>query len=127
MLNFVWENKENYIATFELRLNSGPFESIKAETKTIEMRLHDEKRQQYSIGDILIFKKRPEEQETLKAKIINLHKFNSFADLYNNFNKIQLGYTENETAKPEDMQEFYTIEDQLKYGVVGIEIKLIKE
>ena len=111
--------------TFELRLNCGPFESIKAGTKTIEMRLLDEKRQQYNIGDVLIFKKRPEETETISAKIINLHKFKSFADLYSKFNKIQLGYKENETAKPDDMNFFYSKEDQQKYGVVGIEIELI--
>ena len=113
--------------TFELRLNSGPFESIKAGTKTIEMRLYDEKRQQYSIGDILIFKKRPEETETIKVKIINLHKVETFADLYNKFNKVQLGYKKTETAKPEDMEFFYSKEEQQKFGVVGIEIELIKE
>ena len=110
---------------FELRLNPAPFESIKAGTKTIEMRLLDEKRQKYKVGDFLIFKKRPEEIETLKAKIVNLHKVKTFADLYNKFNKIKLGYKENETAKPEDMQEFYPIDEQQKYGVVGIEIELI--
>ena len=46
--------------TFELRLNEKPFESIKKRTKTIEMRLLDEKRKQYQVGDVLIFKKRPE-------------------------------------------------------------------
>lgn len=111
--------------TFELRLNKRPFESIKKGTKTIEMRLLDEKRQQYQVGDVLIFKKRPEEIETLIAKIINLHKVSSFKDLYDKFNKINLGYEENEIANPEDMQEFYPIEEQEKYGVVGIEIELI--
>ena len=53
--------------TFELRLNAGPFESIKAGTKTIEMRLLDKKRQQYTVGDILIFKSfPPSEQEQNK-------------------------------------------------------------
>ena len=113
--------------TFELRLNAQPFESIKAGAKTIEMRLLDEKRQQYNIGDVLVFKKRPDEIETIKAKIINLHKVNSFADLYKTFNKIKLGYKEYETAKPEDMLSFYSREEQQKYGVVGIEIELIKE
>ena len=111
--------------TFELRLNEKPFNSIKKGTKIIEMRLLDEKRKQYKIGDILIFKKRPEEVETLKVKIINLHKVNSFKDLYDRFDKVKLGYTEDETANPEDMQEFYSIEDQEKYGVVGIEIEVI--
>ena len=111
--------------TFELRLNKKPFESIKQGTKTIEMRLLDEKRKQYQIGDILIFKKRPEEIEMIKTKIINLHKVKSFKDLYDRFDKVKLGYSENEIANPEDMQEFYPTEEQQKFGVVGIEIKLI--
>lgn len=111
--------------TFELRLNEKYFNLIKQGTKNIEMRLLDEKRKQYNIGDILIFKKRPEEIESIKTKIVNLHKVKTFADLYNNFNRVQLGYTENETAKPEDMEYFYSKEDQQKYGVVGIEIELI--
>jgi predicted adenine nucleotide alpha hydrolase (AANH) superfamily ATPase len=110
---------------YELRLNAKYFELIKNKTKTIEMRLLDEKRQQYQIGDILIFKKRPEENEILKTQIINLHKFKSFSDIYNRFNKIKLGYAENEDANPEDMNSFYPIEEQEKYGVVGIEIEVI--
>ena len=111
--------------TFELRLHSKFFELIKQGTKTIEMRLLDEKRQEYQIGDILIFKKRPEETEIIKTKIINLHKFKTFAEIYKNFNKVLLGYSENEDANPNDMQQFYSVEDQEKYGVVGIEIELI--
>ena len=111
--------------TFELRLNEKYFELIKQGTKTIEMRMLDEKRQQYQVGDILIFKKRPDEIETIKTKIIYLHKFNTFADIYEKFNKTKLGYAENEIANPNDMQEFYPIEEQQKYGVVGIEIELM--
>ena len=66
--------------TFELRLHDQPFASIKSGTKTIEMRLFDEKRSQYSVGDILIFKKRSNENETLKTEIVALHKFNSFEE-----------------------------------------------
>ena len=111
--------------TFELRLNDQPFESIKAGTKTIEMRLFDEKRSQFSVGDVLIFKKRSNESEILKTKIVALHKFNSFEDLYKNFNKISLGYAKDEPAHFSDMEFYYSKEEQEKYGVVGIEIKLI--
>lgn len=111
--------------TFELRLNEKPFNSIKAGTKTIEMRLFDEKRQRYNIGDVLIFKKRPEEKEVIKAKIMNLHKVKSFVELYKMFSKVKLGYLETEIANPEDMLEFYSIDEQQKYGVVGIEIELL--
>ena len=111
--------------TFELRLNEKPFNAIKKGAKTIEMRLLDDKRKHYQVGDILIFKKRPEEIEILKTKIVHLHKVNSFEGLYNMFNKSQLGYEEDEVANHADMQEFYPVEEQKKYGVVGIEIELI--
>ena len=62
---------------YELRLNEKPFESIKNGTKTIEMRLQDEKRNQYQVGDILIFKKRPEEVEILKTKIAEYNQMHS--------------------------------------------------
>lgn len=111
--------------TFELRLNEKPFNSIKNGTKKIEMRLLDEKRQQYQIGDVLIFKKRPEEIETIKTKIINLHKVASFKDLYEMFDKSILGYEKDEQAHFSDMEEFYPVDEQKLYGVVGIEIELI--
>lgn len=111
--------------TFELKLKDKPFESIKAKKKIIEMRLFDEKRKQFKVGDILIFKKVSNENERLTAKIITLHKFKNFEELYKNFNKTVLGYTENENASYLDMQEYYPLEEQSKYGVVGIEIELI--
>ena len=114
------------MSKFILRLNSQPFEAIKAGTKTIEMRLHDEKRKQYKVGDILIFKKRPEEIDSITVEIIALHNYNSFAELYKNFDKVSLGYNKNEQANPEDMNEFYPNSEQEKYGVIGIEIKLLK-
>ncbi len=114
------------MSTYVLRLNERPFESIKAGSKTIEMRLLDEKRKAYNVGDVLIFKKRPDEIEELKVQITALHMFGNFNELYKKFNKINLGYAENEIAKPEDMLEYYSKEEQEKYGVVGIEIKLIK-
>ena len=110
---------------FELRLNEKPFNSIKNGTKKIEMRLLDEKRQQYQVGDVLIFKKRPEEIEIIKTKIINLHKVASFKDLYEMFDKSILGYEKDEQAHFSDMEEFYPVDEQKLYGVVGIEIELI--
>ena len=34
---------------------------------------------------------------------------------------------ENEEANPNDMNKYYSEEEQQKYGVVGIEIKLLKK
>lgn len=42
---------------------------------------------------------------------------------YINFNKIEMGYSINEEANPKDMENYYSKEEQEKYGVLGIKIK----
>ena len=111
--------------TFELRLNPVPFQQIKQGKKTVEMRLFDEKRKLFNVGDMLIFKNRENENLTIKTQILALHKFASFEELYNNISKLKLGYGENTPASASDMEEYYSKSEQAKYGVVGIEIKVI--
>jgi len=108
----------------ELRLHNEPFELIKSGSKTIEMRLYDEKRKLIKEGDIIIFTNRSTD-EKLKTKVIKLHLFNNFEELYNSFDSISLGYINNKSANPNDMEKYYSKEEQSNYGVVGIEIKLI--
>jgi len=108
----------------ELRLNNEPFELIKKGSKTIEMRLYDEKRKLIKENDIIEFTNRLT-NEKIRTRVIKLHLFNSFNELYNNFDNICLGYKENEIKNPKDMEKYYSKEEQNKYGVVGIEIKKI--
>ena len=88
------------------------------------MRLYDEKRRLIRENDIIEFTNRLT-GEKIKVKVIKLHLFNSFKKLYNNFDNVSLGYKSFEEKKPEDMEKYYTKEEQCKYGVVGIEINLI--
>lgn len=107
----------------EMKLDNKYFEKIKSGSKTIEIRLNDDKRQKVKINDEIIFTNRTTEEQ-IRVKVINLHHFNSFEELYKNFNKVSLGYEENEVAKASDMEKYYSKEEQQKYGVLGIEIKL---
>jgi len=109
----------------EMRLNSEPFKNIKNGTKTIELRLNDEKRQLLNVGDILEFTNR-QDDEKLCTKIIGLHHYDNFIELYKHFDKVSMGYREDEIANPEDMEKYYSKEEQEKYGVVGIEVEVIK-
>ena len=52
-------------------------------------------------------------------------KFNSFSDLYKNFSKVSMGYREDEGANPSDMELYYSLEEQEKYGVLAIKIEKI--
>ncbi len=106
-----------------MNLNNEPFELIKSGSKTIELRLNDEKRRLLNVGDEILFNNRSN-NEKLLVSIIDLHKYDSFKSLYKDFDKVSLGYKEYEISDPRDMNEYYSKEDEERYGVVGIELKL---
>ena len=112
----------------KMKLNSAPFEMIKSGEKTIELRLFDEKRQQVKVGDKIIFINTTT-GETLNRTVVKLHRFDSFEELYKSLPLLQCGYTVNDVdnAKPSDMEQYYSIEEQNQYGVVGIELCRHKE
>ena len=108
----------------EMRLHDEPFKLIKVGTKTIELRLYDEKRQEIQVGDEIEFTNRVTD-DVICTKVIAMHIYSCFADLYRDYDKISLGYEKNADANPADMEKYYSKEEQAKYGVVGIEIELI--
>ena len=119
----LWNYEEENM--HEMRLHNAPFELIKNGTKTIEIRLNDEKRSLIKEGDIIEFENRAT-KEKLKTKVIKLHKFGNFEELYKHFDKISLGYAEDEIADPKDMEQYYPQDKQEKYGVLGIEIEVLE-
>ena len=108
-----------------MNLHNDPFIKIKDKTKIIEMRLNDEKRQLLKIGDTIIFTNNIT-NDKISCEVIKLHHFDSFESLYNNFDKVLIGYNETDTADPNDMKLYYSQDLIKKYGVLGIEIKVIE-
>ena len=108
-----------------MRLHNGPFEKIKSGTKTIEMRLNDEKRQLIKVGDLIKFVNRVTEEE-LTTLVKDLYYYESFDELYKHFDKVSIGYDLEDDADPNDMSQYYSNEDIENYGVVGIEIEVTK-
>ena len=108
----------------EMNLQPAPFEKIKEKTKTIEMRLYDEKRKTLRAGDYVRFTN-VENGETLVCQVVALHPFANFEQLYQRFEKTTLGYAVEETASPADMLAYYNQDDVLRYGVLGIEIERV--
>ena len=109
---------------YEMKLNNEPFIKIKDGTKTIELRLNDEKRKLLKIKDLIEFTNR-DTLEKILVEVENLHYYESFDELYKHFDKVSLGYNEDEIANPKDMEKYYSKEEQEKYGVLGIKIKLL--
>ena len=110
-----------------MNLDSVPFEMIKSGTKTIELRLYDEKRRKIKVGDMIVFAKNDGSAETLNTKVIAMYVFDSFETLYKKLPLEKCGYTSENisSAKAEDMEYYYTKSQQKKYGVIGIELILI--
>ncbi|MBQ6997788.1 MAG: ASCH domain-containing protein [Oscillospiraceae bacterium] len=116
---------EPIAAIHNMKLHAEPFAMIKSGAKTIELRLFDEKRQQIREGDLIVFTCTAT-GEKLTAEVQKLHRFASFGELYQNLPLLKCGYTDADVASahPDDMQAYYSEEDQQKYGVVGIELTL---
>ena len=111
-----------------MKLNPQPFEMIKNGQKTVELRLFDEKRQKIKAGDMIVFTNTAT-GETLTATVSRLHCFGSFDALYQALPLLQCGYTAEDVAgaHPSDMEQYYSVEDQKKHGVVGIELSVLHE
>ncbi len=107
---------------YEMNLHPQPFMLIKDGKKDIEMRLYDDRRKGIKIGDEIIFTN-IETQEKLTKRVINLYRFNNFEELYANFDKKRLGYSEDEIADPSDMELYYSKDNIQKYGVLAIELE----
>ena len=106
-----------------MRLVDFAFNQIKSGNKDIELRLNDEKRQLVNIGDTIVFTNL-DTLEELKVIVTNLYKYKSFEELFNAFDYKRLGLNKDDDSSV--MDNFYTKEEQDKYGVLGIELKLIK-
>ena len=109
--------------THEMNLWHDSFVKIKEQTKTIEMRLFDEKRSSISVGDTIIFTDTGN-NEKAECLVINLYRYPSFEEFYQQHDKVSIGYKEDDIADPKDMLAYYSKEMIEQYGVVAIEIRI---
>ena len=111
--------------TPEMKLQPKFFDFIKSGTQRIELRLYDETRRNIELGDKIIFKKEPKLEEVVEATVVGLLRYKSFKELFEDFDMSLLAdksMTKGEFF--EVLKEFYTVEKQEKYGVLGIRIEL---
>lgn len=108
-----------------LQLTAVPFDAIASGKKTIESRLYDRKRKNIQVGDTVIFTNRENPDQTLSAKVISLHPHETFHDLFSHNDPAKFGGESVEWLENQ-ISEFYSVSDQTKYGVIGIELKLVQ-
>lgn len=109
--------------TQHMKLTSSAFSRIAMGSKTIELRLNDEKRQKINVGDTVVFNCN-ENSDMITAKVKQLYKFADFKSLYDTLPLNKCGYTRSQldSAKYTDMERYYREEQIKKYGTLGIEL-----
>ena len=108
-----------------MKLQPKFFDFIKYGTKRIELRLYDEKRRNIELGDKIVFRKEPELKEVVEATVVGLLRYKSFKELFEDFDMSLLAdrsMTKGELL--EVLEEFYTVEKQEEFGVLGIKVEL---
>lgn len=104
---------------YRMKLQNEPFNQIKLGTKEIEIRLNDDKRKMFKINDYIEFTNITT-LEIMFVKVTNLYHFESFEKLFNNFDNSILG-----CGSYEEMYKYYSKEEENKYGILGIGIKVL--
>jgi len=91
-----------------------PFYEIKSGRENYEIRLNDEKRKKVKVGDTIVFRKRPEYDEFVKVKVLEVNKYKKFSELLEGVKKTSISI------------DYFSKEEIEKYGFVVFKIKLVK-
>lgn len=110
--------------THKLQLATIPFNAIMSGVKTVESRLFDEKRQKIQLGDKIIFTNRESPDQQVVVRVIGLLRYQNFHNLFTHNNPAKFGGESVEWLEKQ-IGEFYSLDDQLENGVIGIEFELI--
>lgn len=108
----------------EMKLRPAPFAAVTAGSKCIESRLYDEKRQQIQLGDQILFRNMANLDETVTTKVAGLLRYATFSQMFADFPAYFFG-GESKSGLEEQIYNFYSKEDEAKYGVLGIRISKI--
>ena len=110
-----------------MHLKDEPFKKIESGTKTVELRLYDNKRRLIDVGDSIIFINLSNDSERLATRVKALYRYMSFEELFSDIAPEKCGFQNGETVEEAaaSMQKYYSKEQIRNYGVLGIKIDLI--
>ena len=111
-----------------VHLDSDVFHIVEDGSKDVEVRVNDQKRRQLKVGDTLLFLKRPDDDEEIKAVVDKLVLFSNFEEVIDAYDmgRIYLKDTSREDYL-QLMSRFYSREEVENNGVVAIEFHTIED
>ena len=111
--------------TYKMKLAITPFEKIVSGNKIIESRLYDEKRRQINLGDQIEFSCNDNQDRKIITSVRALYLYPDFKSLFSDFPPSHFGGDSRE-ALLEEIENFYSKDEQAKFGVIGIKIEIVK-
>lgn len=108
----------------QMKLSTEPFNKIASGKKVIESRLFDEKRQKISIGDQIVFSENDKTENSITTVVTGLLHYQTFKELFAD-NEPALFGEESRDFLLNQIKQFYSDEDEQKYGVVGFCLQLV--
>lgn len=106
-----------------MKLATAPYNNIASGKKLIESRLFDEKRQIISIGDTITFSENDNPENNVTTVVKGLLRYQTFKELFEDHEPSLFG-EESRDFLLNQIKQFYSDEDEQKYGVVGIRLQL---
>lgn len=111
-----------FIMVFNMNLQDNFFNMVRNNSKTLEVRLLDDKRKALKIGDTIIFSN--SSNQTIHVTIISLSIYNNFEELLQNNNPVEIGLIN--SSKKDTIEQLYSIYPEEKcyqYKVLAIKFK----
>ena len=108
----------------QMKLATEPYNNIASGKKLIESRLFDEKRQIISIGDTITFSENDKPENSVTTVVRGLLRYQTFKELFSDHEPSLFG-EESRNFLLTQIKQFYSDEDEQKYGVVGIRLQLL--
>jgi ASC-1-like (ASCH) protein len=101
-----------------------PFQQIKRGERLIEPRLNDDAHRKIRPGDLIIITNRTTGEEVV-TKVVGVLRYPSFIELLQANPPKRFG-VEDERAVLAEMRHYYTAEQEMEHGVLGIKLHLLK-
>lgn len=110
--------------TYRSRVGAETFNLIQSGQRIIEPRLNDATHRAIKVGDLIVCVNQDTNEE-LVVKVVGLLRFGSFKELFNAYPSERFGKSEQELLN--DMRKYYSQDQELANGVVGIKIHRLKQ
>ena len=107
-----------------MKLATEPYSNIALGKKLIESRLFDEKRKIIAIGDQIVFSENNNPENSVVTVVKGLLRYQTFKELFADHEPSLFGEASRDFLL-EQIKQFYSDEDEQKYGVIGIRLQLI--